>query len=66
MDRDLSKAIFFEREASLRNWSVEYGRGEGEGRRPRSTLFVVVSMLTTRMSATQNVRVSAMSLCLQS
>ena len=39
---------------------------EREGGRPRSPLFVVVSILTTRMSATQNVWVSAMSLCLRS
>jgi len=28
MDRDLSKAIIFDREASLRNWSVGYGQGD--------------------------------------
>jgi len=28
MDGDSSKAIFFGREASLRNWSVGYGRGD--------------------------------------
>jgi len=28
MDKDLSKAIFFDRKASLRNWSIRYSQGD--------------------------------------